>query len=214
MLKKLTIWVLWWSWRTWWAVITESLIRWHSVITLVRSPEKILQSDKNLIIIKWDATKKEDIHPLLEQVDVLIDTVSVPFFHTTKTTLYSQVSQAIITARDTWSTQQLIVMSSAWTHHGRRLPRPASRWYELFLGDVADNKETTEEMYTQSSLPRTIIKAPLLTNWAKKNYVLSSFTNYTPSLFATISRKTVATCILDIAEEKMHIREKITPQGI
>ncbi len=213
MTAPLTIGILWWSGRTWQAVIQEALRRWHTIVTLVRSPQNILQ--KNISIIQGDAKKSYDIENILDKVTVLVDTVSVPFFHKHPTTLFSHVAEAICEAWEkyTHTLQQVIIMSSAWTHHGRSLPRPANWWYELFLGDVANDKEHAEAIYAASSVHRTYIKAPLLTNWKRESYTTGLFSEYSPSLLDSISRATVASCIVDIAEKKIFLNEKITPRS-
>jgi hypothetical protein len=138
-------------------------------------------------------------------VDVVIHCVSVPLQHEKPTHLYSQTTQAVIDARSQGIAKQYIVMSSTGTHHGRKFPRPANLAYEKMLGDVADDKEKEEELLQKSSLPRTIIKSPLLTNAEGKDYAFTKFEEYQPSIFDMISRKTVTKCIIDIALESSYI---------
>lgn len=203
--------VLWWTWRTWVLLRSTLLDAWHTVISLIRHPEKFITQNEKDTFIVGSATNQQDIISILKQVDILIDVTSVGFFHQSPSTLYSSVAQAIIDARPQWIASHLIVMSSAWTHHGRHLPWPTNWWYELFLWDVANDKEKAEALYQWSDLPRTYIKAPLLTNWTRSKYTTMPFSAYKPSLFDTISRKTIATCILDITEKNSFVQQKITP---
>jgi hypothetical protein len=76
---------------------------------------------------------------------------------------------------------------------------------------VADDKEREELLLSKSSLPRTIIKAPLLHDKKAEPYTLRPFARYRPSIFDTISRKTIAKLILDIASKHDHIHQKIVP---
>ncbi len=205
------IWILGWAGRIWQALIQESLWRNHQVVTLVRNKDKLQQYKDHITIIQWDATHTHDISNILSQVDVLIHAVSVALFHKKPTTLYSQTTKAIISAR--WDTQckKLIVMSNTWTHHGRKLSLPANLAYEFLLGDVADDKEKEELLLSESSLPRTIVKSPLLTNGRKYNYTITNFESYIPTVFSFISRKTIASVIIDIAEHNTYHHQKIVP---
>lgn len=204
--------ILWWTWRTWIALRWALLGAWHSVISLIRHPEKFRAESEQDTYVVWSATNQADIETIVSRVDVLIDATSVGFFHKKPATLYSQVAQTIIDARPQWTAIHLIVMSSAWTHHGRQLPRPANRWYEFFLWDVANDKEKAESLLEGSSLPRTIIKSPLLTNWPATSFTLISFSTYQPSLFHTISRttlgKVIEDCLVDLTK---HANKKIVP---
>jgi NAD(P)H-binding len=204
------IWILWWTWRTWIALRSHFLHSWNAVISLIRHPEKfITESEKDTFII-WSATNSSDIALLLSQIDILIDATSVWFFHKKPTSLYSSIAEAIVNARPQWKATHCIVMSSAWTHHGRALPRPANRWYEFFLGDVANDKEKAEAIFEASSLPRTIIKSPFLTAWKVKKLTIQQFTDYKPSIFDTISRKTLGDVVSKIStHQKKYLNQKI-----
>ena len=206
----MVIWILWWTWRTWIALRSHFLNTWNAVISLIRHPEKfIAESEKDTFII-WSATNSSDIAALITQIDILIDATSVWFFHKKPTSLYSSVAQAIVKARSAWKTQHLIVMSSAWTHHGRTLPRPANRGYELFLWDVANDKEKAEAILESSALPRTIIKSPFLTWWKAKKWTIQQFTDYKPSVFDSISRKTLGDVVSEIAtHQNKYLNQKI-----
>lgn len=206
----MVIWILWWTGRTGKALRTHFLNTWNAVISLIRHPEKfIAESEKDTFII-WSATNSSDITALIKQVDILIDATSVWFFHKKPTSLYSSVAQAIVNARSAWKAQHLIVMSSAWTHHGRTLPRPANRGYEYFLWDVADDKEKAEAILDSSALPRTIIKSPILTWWKAKKWTIQQFTDYKPSLFDSISRNTLGDVVSEIAtHQKKYLNQKI-----
>ena len=200
------IWVLWWSWRTGTQVITEALVRWYTVTTLVRTPSKLdPKLSSRIEVIAWDATAQTDIERILWYwIDVLIHTISVPFFHTSPTTLYSRVTRAVIAARETQdhTCRHYLVMSSFWTHHGRRLPFPFQYGYEYFLGDVADDKEREEQFLETSSLPWTVIKAILLTDTQTSSYTTTPFQEFSPT-YATmtkrVSRRAVASASLDCA---------------
>jgi nucleoside-diphosphate-sugar epimerase len=198
----MNIWILWWTGRTGKTLRTHFLNTWNAVISLIRHPEKfIAESEKDTFII-WSATNSSDITVLITQIDILIDATSVWFFHKKPTSLYSSVAQAIVNARLAWKNQHIIVMSSAWTHHGRTLPRPANQGYEYFLWDVANDKEKAEAILEASALPRTIIKSPLLTNWPAKKYSIQDFETYRPSLFDTISRESLGDVVSEIIENQ------------
>lgn len=171
---------------------------------LVRSPWKMIDYETQVTVIQGDATLSSDISKIASQVDVLVDATSVPLQHHKPTLFYSQVAQAIITASQQTPIKHSIVMSSTGTHHGRKLPRPVNLAYEKMLGDVADDKEKAEELFQTSSLPRTIVKSPMLRNGDATNYDLRKFEDYRPSVFDFIARKTIAKVIVDIAEKYEH----------
>lgn len=190
--------ILWWTWRTWEALRSALLAAKHELVSLIRHPEKfVAKSDKDTYLV-WDATKPTDLAPILSHIDILIDATSVGFFHKQPTRLYSRVAQAIVTARPQGTATRLIVMSSAGTHHGRKLPRPANWWYELFLWDVADDKELAEAFLEHSTIPRMMLKSPLLTTGKVTQYTQTPFHAYTPSLFDTVSRQTLGVIINNI----------------
>jgi nucleoside-diphosphate-sugar epimerase len=77
-----------------------ALARGHIVSTLVRTPAKLdPQLSSHSTVIEGDATDQLDIERLLMSgIDVLVHTVSVPFFHPNPTSLYARVSSAVIAA--------------------------------------------------------------------------------------------------------------------
>lgn len=153
-------------------------------------------------IIQWNATHVEDISTILASwIDVLIHTISVPFFHSKPTLLYSSVTWSVIKAwkEKNHECKHYIVMSSFWTHHGRRLLFPFNIGYEYFLGDVADDKEKEEQLLLESNLPWTVMKAVLLNDVPTSSYIKTSFELFTPSVRQRISRTAVAHALLDAA---------------
>lgn len=207
------IWILGWAGRIWQALIQEELWRKYQVITLVRNKDKLQEYKNRITIIQWDATHTDDMTNFLGQVDVVIHAVSVPLFHKKPTTLYSQTTQTIISARWNSKCKKLIVMSNTWTQHGRKLPWPANLAYEFLLWDVADDKEIEEKMLQKSWLPWTIIKSPVLTNTKRNDYTLQNFDTYKPTILSFISRKTIANVIIDIAENNTYNQQKIVPNS-
>ncbi len=165
----------------------------------------MIDYEDRITVVQGDATSADDIAKIIDKVDVLVHCVSVPLQHEKPTHLYSQTTQAIIDARPHGTAKQLIVMSNTGTQHGRKLPRPANLVYEKMLGDVADDKEKEEELLQKSSLSRTIIKSPILTNGDVTDYDLRNFEDYSPSIFHHISRKTIAKVIVNIAEKHEHL---------
>lgn len=165
----------------------------------MRNPAKMDAYKDFITIIQWDATNSDDVAKILSQVDILVHAVSVPLSHKKPTTLYSQTTQAIIDARPHWTATKLIVMSSTGTHQWRKLPWPVNLVYEKMLWDVADDKEKEEKLLEESSLPRIVVKSPMLTNGSKTDYSTSDFATYKVSVFDSISRKTIASCIIDVA---------------
>lgn len=196
------------------AVIDEALDRGHSVKVLVRSPWKLRNYEQKIDVVQWDATVISDVQIAIQNADVIIHAVSVPLQHTKPTTVYSQVTQALIDAIDknNASTPHIIVMSNSWTHDARKnIPRPINLAYEKLLWDVADDKEKEETLLAASNLHRTIIKAPRLTDGPITDYQLVDFDTYTPSVRHSISRKTVAKIMLDLATDTTTYTHKFVP---
>lgn len=196
------------------AVIDEALDRGHSVKVLVRSPWKLRNYEQKIDVVQWNATVISDVQTAIEHADIIIHAVSVPLQHTTPTTVYSQVTQTLIDAIDknNASTPHIIVMSNSWTHDARKnIPRPINLAYEKLLWDVADDKEKEETLLATSNLHRTIIKAPRLTDGPITDYQLVDFDTYTPSVRHSISRKTVAKIMLDLATDTTTYTHKFVP---
>lgn len=201
--------ILWASGRTGKQLIEQWLARGHKITALVRHPEKLAEYEQLIQIISGSAIDKNDVQKAIIWADIVIDTVSVPLLHRRPTNLFSEVAQAVIDARSQAQAQRYIVMSSFGTQHGRKLSWPANRWYELFLGDVADDKEKEEALLEASKLPWTVVKAVLLDDGIIWNYNLSPFADFKPSIWKHITRSTVAKAILDIAENGSYMREKV-----
>ncbi len=201
--------VLWWSGRMWEQIITQALARGHDVITLVRDINKVSMTHSQLTIIQWDATNSSDITKVIANCDIVIHAVSVPLIHHKPTHLYSSVTKAVIQSRPKqFAPQHYIVMSSTGTDHGRDLVWPLGWGYQLMLGDVADDKECEEQLLASSSLPRTVIKAVILTNSSSTHYHRLPFAKYCPWL-QTVSRNAVATAICDIMWDTSTLWQKI-----
>lgn len=204
---KITI--LGWSGRTGQEVVKQALARWMQVTVLVRNPEKLGDLKNKVTIVQWSASNPDDVTRAIQDADLVVHTVSVPFFHKKPTKLFSQVANAVIQARPSTKAKQYIVMSSFGTHQWRKLPWPANWWYEFFLWDVADDKELEESLLQTSALPWTIIKAVLLNDNEESDYHLTAFEQFKPSIFSHVSRKTVAKAILDISQDAQYRGKKI-----
>ncbi len=67
----------------------------YNVRMLVRNPEKVLVTNKNIKLIKGDAQSSESIFSLLEGCEAVVNTFGQP---NRETPLYSEVTKSIITA--------------------------------------------------------------------------------------------------------------------
>ncbi len=206
------IWILGWGSRMGRLLIEIGKVQWDEFFLLVRNPDKYNGDPLYAwcTILHWDATNPQSIANLLQyNLDVVIHTVSVPFFHPKPTHLYSQTTQAFLTAYGNryWDQSTIgpffLIMSNIWTHHIRhQMSLPIRLLYEHFLGDVANDKEKEESLLATSSLNYCVLKAPKLTSWKQTWFTLTPFDNYLFSAFHTISRSTVAKALLELAQEK------------
>lgn len=200
--------VLWWTWRIGNLVILQALARWREVVALVRDASKLTVKDEHLTVIIWNATKEDDVAKTISGIDCVIHAVSVWLMHQHPTHLYSTVTKNVLSCID-HDKQKYIVMSSMWTHHIRKsMPFIIRQWYEILLWDVADDKELEEKLIIESTINRTIIKAPLLTNWEKSDSQTLPFESYHLTI-DRISRKTIAHAICDICTQNIYNKQKI-----
>jgi hypothetical protein len=63
-------------------------------------------------------------------------------------------------------------------------------------------------------LPWTVVKAVLLDDGIIWDYKLTPFADFHPSIWKHITRSTVAKAIIDIAEGRNYVREKVVMEKV
>src|SRR3989442_8228926 len=92
--------------RTGRLVVEQALAAGHTVIALVRSPEKLATGNSNLRVVSGSATNKSDLSRALEGADAVISTLGG------KGSVIEDSSQAIVAAARAAGVSRVVVLSS------------------------------------------------------------------------------------------------------
>ncbi|XP_033760882.1 uncharacterized protein At2g34460, chloroplastic-like [Pecten maximus] len=147
-------------------VVKQALANGHYVHSLVRSPDRLITSDRRLSKSKVNIFKSEEISPHLRGSDAVVSclgTRKLSLFDRSKITLYTESLQSIIDAMRMTGTKRFVCLSS-W---GTKRPPVLENTMRMFpIGKLLDNMLEMEEYLERhcSDIDYTVIKPAGLLN--------------------------------------------------
>jgi putative NADH-flavin reductase len=183
-------------------LVTQGLQREFEITALVRSPQKIASNNVRLKIVTGSLLDEG----VLTRVLTGTDAVLVALGHTDlkPSDIVTAAARALVTTMKSTGVNRLLILSSTLVSPGgsflTRIPRILTRHA---LHDSAEMEKTI----APTDLAWTIVRLVRLTNKGETPYRI--FENEPPSVSASISRKTVAACMLNLVSKPSYAQKII-----
>ena len=184
-------------------LVTQALERGFEVTALVRSPLKIKIKDDRLTVVTGSPLDKESLRKVVPGNDAVLSALGHPDLR--ESYLVTEAAQTLITVMNTSNVNRFMILSSTLVSAGgsfmTRIPRYLTRHA---LNDSAQ----METIVGSSSLAWTIVRLVRLTNKSVAPYRI--FENEPPAVSPSISRKSVAACMLDLVADQAYVQKTIS----
>lgn len=204
------------SGRTGKCIIEEALKRGHSIVAIVRNPEKL--NDLELEIIQGTPYDRETVETAMSGCDAIINTLNVsrksdnPWapLRAPKDLISKSASNAT-KAMEKNGIRRYIALSTI----GAGRSWKSSPGILKFIVSISNLKHAfrdhgkQEEILEKSSLDYTICRAPMLSDKTNNSGAVASPEGEKPAS-GVLSRKTAAEFFLNIIEKNEHIRETVS----
>jgi putative NADH-flavin reductase len=183
-------------------LVKQGLAGGFEVTALVRSPEKIHIRDERLHIIAGSPLDEKLLIKALEGKDAVLSTLG----HTDlkKSSVVTEAAYALSRAMKASAAKRLVIVSSTLVAPGgsflTKIPR-------LITKHAIRDSAEMEKVIQLTNLEWTIIRLVRLTNKMETGYRI--FENEPPSVSASISRKTVAACMLKLISDQSKYQKTI-----
>jgi putative NADH-flavin reductase len=183
-------------------LIEQGLARGHEITVLVRSPQKISIKDAKLNIIVGSPLDDKILSQALSGIDAVLSTLG----HTDlkESSLVMDAAQALIKAMKFSEVKRFVIVSSTLVTPGgsflTKIPRYLTRHA---LNDSAE----MEKVVRPTNLDWTIVRLVRLTNKGEEPYRI--FEEEPPTVSASISRRTVAKCMLDLVSDQTYFQKTV-----
>ena len=201
--------------RTGKLILKELLGQRYQINCLVREPEKINETNKNLTVLKGSPQNFSDLRKAFKGCDAIISALNIsrksdfPWSKLkTPPNFLSEVTRNIISLTKAKEVRRIIVCS-AWGVAETKTQIPF--WFRLLIhysniGIAYRDHENQENELKKSSLNWTIVRPSVLTNFKRKRKVIESYQN-SPKPKLTISRENVAKFMVDALTRNELIRQ-------
>jgi putative NADH-flavin reductase len=183
-------------------LISQGLARGHEITALVRSPQKILLKDAKLNVVVGSPLDDQILIQTLAGKDAVLSTLG----HTDlkESYLVKESAQALIKAMRRSDVKRFMIVSSTLVTPGgnflTKIPRYLTR-------HPLDDSAEMEKVVRPTDLDWTIVRLVRLTNKGEEPYRV--FEEEPPTVSASISRKTVAKCMLDLVSDQTYFQKTI-----
>ena len=177
----------------------------YKVFAFARSVDKIEIVDKNLIKIKGDALNESDVENALEDIDVVIQVLGIPFnkkMITGPVTLFSHATEILLPLMFSHNIKRLITVTGYGAGRSKNTIGFFQRvGFEIVFGRAYRDKDKQEKLILDSGLDWTIVRPGVLTNGSKtSNYQILYEENKWKN--GIVSRANVADYIIKSINEK------------
>ena len=189
--------------RTGLELVNQGLKRGFEVTALVRSPQKIQIQNEGLRVVTGNPLDESMLAQVLAGHDAVLSTIG--HLDLKRSYVVTDGARALVTAMKDNNVRRLVIISSTLVAPGgsflTRIPRYITRHA---LNDSAE----MEKVIKRTSLDWTIVRLVRLTNGPETQYQILE--NEPPSLSASISRKTVAACMLNLISNESNFKGTIS----
>jgi putative NADH-flavin reductase len=183
-------------------LVKQALARGFEVTALVRSPQKVLIKDKRLQVVEGSPLDLKKLVQALSGIDAVLSTLG----HTDlkESSIVTDSARTLIQAMKVTNVKRFAIISSTLVAPGgsflTKIPRVITRHA------IHDSAEM-EKVIRPTDLAWTIVRLVRLTNKEETPYRI--FDDEPPSITASISRKTVAKCMLDLVSDQVFFQKTI-----
>ena len=185
--------------RTGREVIQQALARGHHVTAFVRSPESITLRNERLTVLKGNAMDEHQLSDAMRDHDAVLSTLG-PREVFKPNSLLQDSALATTRAMSRSGVKRLVVLSAA-----AHFPGIPNRIASFILRNHMRDSLAMEKIVQANGLDWTIARPPRLTQQQYTTY--RSRECAAPKMGFTLSRKAVATFMLDAIEQKKHVRK-------
>ena len=185
--------------RTGREVIQQALARGHHVTAFVRSPESITLRNERLTVLKGNAMDEHQLSDAMRDHDAVLSTLG-PREVFKPNSLLQDSALATTRAMSRSGVKRLVVLSAA-----AHFPGIPNRIASFILRNHMRDSLAMEKIVQANGLDWTIARPPRLTQQQYTTY--RSREGAAPKMGFTLSRKAVATFMLDAIEQKKHFQK-------
>ncbi len=185
--------------RTGREAIQQALARGHHVTAFVRSPESITLRNERLTVLKGNAIDEDQLSDAMRDHDAVLSTLG-PREVFKPSSLLHDSALATTRAMRRSGVKRFVVLSAA-----AHFPGIPNRIASFILRKHMRDSLAMEEIVQANGLDWTIARPPRLTQEQYTTY--RSREGAAPKMGFTLSRKAVATFMLDAIEQKKHFQK-------
>jgi len=185
--------------RTGREVIEQALARGDHVTAFVRSPESITLRNERLTVLKGNAIDENQLSDAMQDHDAVLSTLG-PREVFKPSSLLHDSALATTRAMRRSGVKRFVVLSAA-----AHFPGIPNRIASFILRKHMRDSLAMEEIVQANGLDWTIARPPRLTQEQYTTY--RSREGAAPKMGFTLSRKAVATFMLDAIEQKKHFQK-------
>jgi len=185
--------------RTGREAIQQALARGHHVTAFVRSPESITLRNERLTVLKGNAIDEDQLSDAMRDHDAVLSTLG-PREVFKPSSLLHDSALATTRAMRRSGVKRFVILSAA-----AHFPGIPNRIASFILRKHMRDSLAMEEIVQANGLDWTIARPPRLTQEQYTTY--RSREGAAPKMGFTLSRKAVATFMLDAIEQKKHFQK-------
>ena len=185
--------------RTGREVIEQALARGDHVTAFVRSPESITLRNERLTVLKGNAIDEDQLSDAMQDHDAVLSTLG-PREVFKPSSLLHDSALATTRAMRRSGVKRFVVLSAA-----AHFPGIPNRIASFILRNHMRDSLAMEKIVQANGLDWTIARPPRLTQEQYTTY--RSREGAAPKMGFTLSRKAVATFMLDAIEQKKHFQK-------
>ena len=191
-------------------LIKQGLARGHEITALVRKPDKIVFTHKNLTLIKGNVLNPESLEKVMSGKEAVLSALGHKKF-IIKTTILSRGTQNIIAAMKANKVKRFICITSLGINDSKY---KLGIYYTLFTIPVIlyfyfRDKSRQEKLIMKSDLDWTIVRPGQLTNGRMRAIYKPSLNAGHSILTKMISRADVAHFILDTLDRNDYLKKAV-----
>lgn len=184
-------------------LVKQGVERGFEVTALVRSPHKVKTKDDRLRVVTGSPLDREILKKVVPGNDAVLSALGHPDLR--ESYLVTEAARTLVTVMSALNVKRFMILSSTLVSPGgsfmTKIPRYLTRHA---LNDSAQMEKVVEP----SSLAWTIVRLVRLTNKSSAPYRV--FENEPPAVGPSISRKSVAGCMLDLVSDEAYFQKTIS----